>query len=91
MTIKDEALAKVNKYRNLLLFVNIPLIFGIPIALESGYLLDSVHSEKVDTTYMLLFMADSFLTFNSFIIYSTLKRVVSGIHYLPEEHKIKIT
>ena len=89
MEIKPEALAKVNRYKNLLFFVNVPLIFGIPIALEGGFL-DQVHSEKVDTTYMLLFVADSFLTLNSLIIYSTLKRVVSGIYYMPEENKIKI-
>ncbi len=40
MEIKPEALAKVNRYRNLLFYVNLPLIFGIPIALEGGFLLD---------------------------------------------------
>ena len=90
MSIKDEALAKVKRNRNILFFINVPIIFGIPILLEGGFL-NSVNAEKVDTTYMLLFVADSFLSFNSIIMYSTLKRIVSGISYLPDEHKVKIT
>jgi hypothetical protein len=38
MSIKTEVLSKVNKYRNLLFFVNVPLIIGIPILLEGGFL-----------------------------------------------------
>ena len=87
MSIKDIANNKVNSYRRLLFFVNIPLIFAIPIALETG-LLDKVHSEKVDSTYIALQMADFFFCFNSILIYSTLKRVVSSVEYLPDEHKL---
>ena len=71
-------------------FVNVPLIIGIPFALEGG-ILDSVHSEKVDRFYIVLQMADFFFAFNSILIYSTLKRVCQTVSYLPESHKLKIT
>ena len=45
---------KVNIYRKMLFFVNLPLVVGIPVALEGGFLLDPVHSEKVDSTYVFL-------------------------------------
>ena len=90
MSIKPEALAKVNNYRKLLFFVNVPLILGIPIALEFD-LIDKAHSEKADGTYMTLMVADFFFTFNSLMIYSVIKRVCSSIEYLPEHHKIQIT
>ena len=53
MSIKEIALNKVNNYRRLLFFVNIPLIFAIPLVFESG-LIDKAHSEKVDSTYVAL-------------------------------------
>ena len=35
-------------------------------------------------------MADFFFCFNSILIYSTLKRVVTSISYLPKENKLEI-
>ena len=89
MSIKPEVLLKVKTYKRLLFFINLPLIVVIPIALEGG-LIDNIHSQSVDGIYIALQLADFFMFFNSVLIYSTLKRVVSAIHYLPEEDKLVI-
>ena len=77
LTIKEEALKKINNQKRLLFFVNIPLIFGIPIMTE--FFMDPVHKETVDKTYITLQMADFFFCFNSIIMYTTIKKVVSCI------------
>ena len=66
----------------MLFFVNCPLIVGIPFLIEFG--LDPVHKELADNTYLALTMGDFFLFFNSVMIYSTLKRMVSSINYNAE-------
>lgn len=38
----------------------------------------------------MLHLTDFFLCFNSLVIYSTISKLVTGISYLPEEHKIAI-
>ena len=87
MTIKEEALKKWQNYRKLLFFVNIPLVFGLPVLLETGF---ADHKEQADRLYVFLQIADFFFAFNSIIIYQTLKRVVYAIHFLPEENKLQI-
>ena len=69
MEARPETLKKVNKYRNLLFFINLPLIVIIPFALESGLIFDTVHSEKADSLYMVLQSAEFFIFFNSVFIY----------------------
>ena len=66
----------------MLFFVNCPLIVGIPLLIEFG--LDPVHKELVDNTYLALTMGDFLLCFNSIMIYSTLKRMVSSIKYIAD-------
>lgn len=90
MDIKPEYLKKVQTYRNLLFFVNLPLLAGIPLALECG-LLDTVLPEKVDKTYMFLMFSDFFFTFNSILIYTTLKTITKCIKYDPVGNKLEIT
>ena len=90
MEIKDEAIKKMNNQKKMLFFVNLPIVIGIPIALEGGFL-DAEHKEHVDRTYIFLQMVDFFLCFNSVIMYTTLKKVVTMIEYLPAEHKLQIT
>ena len=51
MTIKDEALKKCENYRKLLFFVNIPLIIGLPVMLETGF---ADHKESADKLYIFL-------------------------------------
>ena len=72
----------------MLFFLNMPLIVGIPLLIEFG--LDPIHMELVDSTYLALTMGDFFLCFNSIMIYQTLKKMVSSIHYSPESNKILI-
>ena len=67
--------------------MNLPLIIGIPVFVELG-LLD--YKPNAKTIYAVLHLADFFLCFNSFVIYSTIQKLVQGITYLPEEHKILI-
>ena len=55
--------------------------------LEGG-ILDPIHKETVDKTYIALQMADFFFCFNSIMIYSTIKRVVTCIQYIPGTDKI---
>ena len=69
MEARTETIKKVNNYRNLLLMINLPLIILIPIALESGIILDPIHSEKADNLYMVLQSAEFFIFFNSIFIY----------------------
>ena len=68
MTIKSQVLSKVNTYRSLLFYVNLPLIIGIPICLEGGFL-NGMDEAKFDKTYLLLQAADFMLCFNSIFIY----------------------
>ena len=88
MEIKPEALKKFQTNRKMLFFVNMPLIVGIPALIEFG--LDPVHKEMVDNLYLVLTCGDFMLCFNSIMIYQTLKRMVSSIHYLPSEDKLQI-
>ena len=78
---------KVNFYKKLLFFVNIPLVIGIPIICELGFL---DHKPNVKTIYAFLHLTDFFLCFNSVIIYSTVQKLVTAISYLPESHKIEM-
>mmetsp|Transcript_12710 Transcript_12710/g.21411 ORF Transcript_12710/g.21411 Transcript_12710/m.21411 type:complete len:96 (+) Transcript_12710:241-528(+) len=81
--IKPLTLKKVNNYRRLLFFVNIPMIVGIPFCLETGTIIDKAHAESADSLYLMMQMVDFMLFFNSVIIYSTLKRIVSSVVYVP--------
>ena len=66
MEIMFDALKKVQFYKKLLLFVNIPAILGIPIFVEMGFL---DHKPNAKTIYAMLHLCDFFLCFNSLIIY----------------------
>lgn len=88
MDIQPGALKKVQFYKKLLFFVNLPLVVGIPVFVQFG--LPSFEKKDLNLIYMMLNVTDFFLCFNSVIIYSMISKIVTGISYLPEEHKIKI-
>jgi len=87
MEIQPAVKAKVEKYRKLLFFVNFPLLIGIPLYVELGPLHEKPNFALIS---MMLHLCDGFLFFNSFLIYSVMKQIVSYIAYMPEEHKIKV-
>ena len=80
---------KAMKYKKILFFVNLPLILGIPCYVEWG--LPLAQKEDLTLAYTVLHLTDFFLCFNSIIIYSVVSKMVTGIEYLPQEHKVKIT
>jgi hypothetical protein len=88
MEIQPGALKKVQFYKKLLFFVNIPLICGIPIFVQFG--LPNLEKKDFNMIYVILNITDFFLCFNSLVIYCMISKIVTGISYLPEEHKIKI-
>ena len=49
-----------------------------------------LEKKDLNLIYIVLNVTDFFLCFNSLIIYSMISKIVTGISYLPEEHKIKI-
>lgn len=88
MDIQPGALKKVQFYKKLLFFVNLPLIVGIPVFVEFG--LPNIGKKDLNMIYIVLHLTDFFLCFNSLVIYTMISKVVTGISYLPEEHKIAI-
>ena len=68
MDIQEVVQKKVNFYKKLLFYVNIPLVFAIPLVCELGFF---DHKPNVKTIYAFLHLTDFFLCFNSVIIYST--------------------
>lgn len=90
MEIKEFALKKVNLYKKILFFVNLPLMVGLPICLEGGFILDPIHKQTASTLYLMLSMTDFMLFFNSVVIYNTIKRITTSIEYLPKTDKVLI-
>ena len=88
MDVQPGVMKKVNFYRKVLFFFNLPMVFGIPIFVEFG--LPSLEKKNASMISMLLTLTDFFLCFNSLIIYSTISKLVTAISYLPEEHKIQL-
>eukprot|EP00347_Sterkiella_histriomuscorum_P020833 403336292 len=85
--ISEEKLKKIQSYKKLLFYVNLPLVFAIPILCEMGVL---DHKPNVKQIYAILHLTDFFLCFNSVLIYTVVQRLVHSISYLPEEHKILV-
>lgn len=88
MTIQPGAMKKAQFYKKMLFFVNIPLVIGIPLFVEFG--LSDFQKKDINLIYMVLHLTDFFLCFNSIVIYSLVSKLVTGITYLPDEHKLKI-
>lgn len=88
MTIQPGALKKVDFYKKILFFVNLPLIIGIPTFVEFG--LPAMQKKDLSMIYVVLHLTDFFLCFNSIVIYTMISKLVTAISYIPEEHKILI-
>lgn len=88
MEMQPGVMKKVQRYKKMLFFVNLPLIVGIPAFIEFG--LPELQKKDVTMIYTILHLTDFFLCFNSLIIYSVISKLVTAISYLPEENKIKI-
>lgn len=86
--INPQVESKINKTKNILFFVNLPIIVGLPILLETGML--AMSAEKLEKLYGLLCLGDFFLTFNSILFYSFVKSMAKSITYDVEENKIKV-
>lgn len=80
MEIQPIAAKKVNRYRNLLFYVNVPLMIGIPAFIESGIFL-SYYEHKVQQITTLLTVADFFFVLDSLLIYSLIGKIVTSINY----------
>lgn len=88
MDIQPGVLNKINRYKKMLLFVNLPMIVGIPLFVEFG--LPEFKKKDINFVYMILHLTDFFLCFNSIVIYSMIQKMVTTIKYLPDEHKFAI-
>lgn len=75
-------------YRKLLFFVNIPMIFGLPLFVEFG--LPMMEKKNASLIAVVLHLTDFFLCFNSLIIYSMISKLTTAISLLPEENKIQL-
>lgn len=87
--IKEEHLATISRQRKILFFLNVPLMVAIPFFLESG-MLASYTIKKANQIYFGLMMCDYIFLINSFLMFNTIKRVVSSIDYYPESNKLQI-
>lgn len=67
MDIQPQALAKINRYKKMLAYVNLPLIVAIPLFVEFG--LPEFSKKDISLVYTMLHLTDFFLCFNSIIIY----------------------
>lgn len=77
---------KIEKYRKMLFYINIPLVIGIPLFVQFG--VPELQKKDLSMLYAILHLTDFFFCFNSILIYSIISKVVTCIKYLPEEHKI---
>lgn len=89
MTIQPGALKKIQYYRKMLFFVNLPIVAGIPLFVHFG--LPELTKKDVNLVYVMLHLTDFLFCFNSIVIYQTVQKIVTAISFLPDEHKIKIT
>lgn len=76
MSIKPEAIKKVNFYKKMLFYVNCPLMVGIPALLHSSLLNGLAASKLENLTYLLTF-ADAFLFIDSILIYTIINKIVT--------------
>ena len=88
MTAQPGVIKKMQFYRKLLFFVNIPMIFGIPMFVEFG--LPMLEKKNASLISIVLHLTDFFLCFNSLIIYSMISKLTTAISLLPEENKIQL-
>lgn len=88
MTAQPGVIKKMQFYRKLLFFVNIPMIVGIPVFVEWG--LPMLEKKNASMIAIVLHLTDFFLCFNSLIIYSMISKLTTAISFLPEENKIHL-
>ena len=81
---------KVSFYRKMLLFVNCPLLVGLPLLLHSS-VFASLSSAKLHQMNILLSMADCVLFIDSLLIYTIIGKIVTSINYKPESDKVEVT
>ncbi len=86
MTSQPGVIKKMQFYRKLLFFVNIPMILGLPLFVEFG--LPMLDKKNASLIAIVLHLTDFFLCFNSLIIYSMISKLTTAISLLPEENKI---
>ena len=88
MTSQPGVIKKMQFYRKLLFFVNIPMILGLPLFVEFG--LPMLEKKNASLIAIVLHLTDFFLCFNSLIIYSMISKLTTAISLLPEENKIQL-
>lgn len=87
MRITPYAASKAKIFRRLLFSIN------VPTQLMMGYILFSGNVDlgpKRALAEAFLYVADFALFANSYLIYVTIRNLVTVINYLPEEHKVEI-
>ena len=89
MDVQPGVWNKVQRYKKILFFINIPMIIAIPLFVEFG--MPAEDKKDVGFLYVALHLTDFFLCFNSLIIYSMVSRLVTAIKLLPDSYKIEIT
>ena len=89
--IKPEIGKKVQRYKSILMYVNLPLLVLIPFAFESGLILPAEHAAQADNLYMTLMAGDLFLFGNSYMMYSVFRKMVTGVTYLKDEQKVEMS
>ena len=67
------------------------MLLFIPFSLESGLILSLHHSSKASTLYMVMNIGEFFLLGNTWLIYATLKKVVTSLTYLKDEQAVEVT
>ena len=88
MRINNGANRQVRFYRRLIMLFNVPMMVLIPSYAE--FLLPEHLRVSMSAVYLLLYLGDTFLFFNSLMVYSLLRSVVLAIDYLPQEDKLVV-
>lgn len=86
--IQQSHLKKALNYRKLLLYVNVPIMVGIPVFFNFAPMAAAA-TQKADLLFMVAHLSDCFFFLNSILIYSFLKRVVTSIDYNTETGKLE--
>jgi len=87
--IQGANLKKALNYRKLLLYVNVPIMVGIPLFFNFAPMAAAA-TQKADLLFMVAHTADCFFLLNSILIYNFVKRVVTSIDYNTETGKLEI-
>mgnify|MGYP001027559656 CR=1 FL=1 len=80
MEMDPSAYKKSNLYKNILLFINMPMMVAIPTAINMN-MLAALPAHKATAIFYLLHAVDGILLFNSAIFYTILSKLVSSIYY----------